>query len=127
MTPEYGLTPKQLELLNYLRLREAQGLAAPSMQEMAAAVGLAAASGALRLVEGLEARGFVRRLIARGRSVRVVYREHPVEQRLRDALIDRLAALPPEARLTPIQLMELIRETELEPPAMGAVQQGRAA
>jgi repressor LexA len=121
MIDRFGLTPKQHRLLQFLRARESQALPAPSLDEMAAALGLKARSGAHRLVAGLEERGFIRRIVARKRSVQVIYRAHPVADQLRGALIAAVAALPEGSRLTPIEAMTLIRETPLE------AQQGQAA
>jgi len=121
MIDRFGLTPKQHQLLQFLRARESQGLPAPSLDEMAAAVGLKAKSGAFRLVEGLEERGYIRRMLARKRSIQVIDRAHPVADQLRGALIAAVAALPEGSRLTPIEAMALIRETPLE------TRQGEAA
>jgi SOS-response transcriptional repressor LexA len=114
MTDRFGLTPQQHRLLQFLRAQESQGLPAPSLDEMAAAVGFKARSGALRLVVGLEERGYIRRIPGRQRSVQLVDRAHPVADQLRDALVEAVAALPEGARLTPIEVMALIRETPVE-------------
>jgi SOS-response transcriptional repressor LexA len=108
-----GTTPKQHRLLQFLCERESQRLPAPSLDEMAAAVGLQARSGAHRLVVGLEERGLVRRMAARKRSVQVIYRAHPVADQLRDTLIAAVGALPEGSRLAPIEVIALIRETPL--------------
>jgi repressor LexA len=110
MSDRFGVTPKQHRLLQFLRDRESQGLPAPSLDEMAAAVDIRSKSGAHRLVEGLVERGYVRRIARRGRSVRVVDRAPPVANRLRDDLIAAVAALPEGVRLTPVEVMALIRE-----------------
>jgi DNA-binding MarR family transcriptional regulator len=113
MSDRFGLTPKQHQLLQFLRARESQGLPAPSLDEMAAAVGLESKSGAHRLVAGLVERGYVRRMLERKRSVRVIDRAHPVADQVRDALVAAVAALPQGCRLTPMEVMALIRETAL--------------
>ena len=115
MRDRLGVTPKQHRLLQFLRERESLGLPAPSLDEMAAAVGLRARSGAHRLVAGLEERGHVRRIAARQRSVQVIHRAHPAADQLRDALIAAVAALPEGSRLTTIEVLALIRETPLAP------------
>jgi len=115
MADRLGVTPKQHRLLQFLRERESLGLPRPSLDEMAAAIGLKARSAAHRLVERLEERGYVRRIGARQRSVHVIYRAHPVADQLRDALIAAVAALPEGCRLTPSEAMALIRETPLNP------------
>jgi repressor LexA len=63
-----GLTPKQRELLAYLRERND----CPSFDEMRRALGLASASGVHRLIRGLEERGAVRRLHGRARAIEVI-------------------------------------------------------
>lgn len=124
---QLGLTRQQQRLLDFLRDREGQDLQAPSLDEMAAAVGLKAKSGALRLVCGLEERGYVVRKVARVRSVRLVHhRSHPVAQQLRDALVSRLADLPPDSRLTPLQVMHLVRDTPLDDAPVGKAAGGTA-
>ena len=110
-----GVTPKQYRLLQFLRERESLGLPRPTLDEMAAAIGLKARSGAHRLVEGLEERGYVRRVGGRKRSVHVIHRAHPVADQLRDALIAAVAALPEGCSLAPVEVMALIRETPLAP------------
>jgi len=110
-----GVTPKQYRLLQFLRERESLGGPRPTLDEMAAAIGLKAKSGAHGLVESLEERGYVRRIGGRKRSVHVIYRAHPVADQLRDALIAAVAALPEDCSLTPSEAMALIRETPLEP------------
>ncbi|WP_395021569.1 LexA family protein [Dongia sp.] len=111
-----GMTPQQHRLLQFLYEREAQDLPAPSLQEMAAALGLKSKSGVHRLLAGLEERGHVRRTPLRRRSVQVVYWKQgaapaPGDQLLGDALTDVLAMLPEHCRLTPSEIQYLIRET----------------
>ena len=115
MVNRLGVTPKQHRLLQFLSEREALGLPRPSLDEMAAAVGLKAKSGAHRLVKSLKERGYVQRIGGRKRSVHVIYRAHPVADQLRDALIAAVAALPESCSLTPSEAMALIRETPLVP------------
>jgi SOS-response transcriptional repressor LexA len=122
VTEQLGLTKQQRLLLDFLRDREKEDLAAPSLDEMAAAVGLKAKSGALRIVKGLEERGYLVRKVARVRSVRLVHhRSHPVAQQLRDALTRRLADLPADSQLSPLQVMQLIRDTPLDDAGEKAV------
>lgn len=65
-----GLTPRQLELLRFIRgYQLAHGGVAPTLAECAQGVGLRAKSGAHRLVCGLEERGVLRRLPNRERSI----------------------------------------------------------
>lgn len=69
MTP---LTAKQQELLDYLRLCER----APSFEEMKNALGLKSKSGVHRLVNALEERGYIRRLVDRARAIDLVEEPH---------------------------------------------------
>lgn len=120
MTAPLGLTKQQRTLLDFLHDREAHDLQAPSLDEMAAAIGLKSKSGALRLVCGLEERGYLVRKVARVRSVRLVHhRSHPVVHQLRDALINRLADLPADSLLTPLEVMRLVRDTPLDDAPAG--------
>jgi len=110
MTDQLGVTPAQHRLLQFLRERELLDLPAPSMDEMAAALGLKSKSGAHRLVAGLEERGHIRRIGRRRRSVQVVHPAHPVADQLREALVAAVAALPEGSRLTPGEVLALIRD-----------------
>lgn len=57
-----SLTPKQLELMRYLRAYiDARGCG-PSMDEMRISLGLASKAGVVRLLKGLEERGLIRRM-----------------------------------------------------------------
>lgn len=62
------LTPKQEELLRYLRSCER----CPTFDEMKDALGLKSKSGVHRLVVGLESKGFIRRLRDRARAIELV-------------------------------------------------------
>lgn len=65
-----GLTARQQELLRFIQgyVVEHKGVP-PSYEEMTFGIGVASKSGISRLVNGLEERGFVRRLPNRWRSV----------------------------------------------------------
>jgi repressor LexA len=63
-----GLTKMQSRALDFI----ASGDLSPSLQEIADHLGLVSRSGAARLVDGLEERGFVRRIPHRPRSLVVV-------------------------------------------------------
>lgn len=66
------LTRKQLELLDFIRLRiEADGVP-PSFDEMKDALDLKSKSGIHRLITALEERGFIRRLAHRARALEIV-------------------------------------------------------
>lgn len=65
------LTEKQRGLLDYLAKMQQAGKS-PSYDEMATAIGQASKSGVQRLVNGLEERGFIRRLPHHARSIEVL-------------------------------------------------------
>lgn len=66
------LTRKQLELLDFIRVRmEAEGVP-PSFDEMKEALDLKSKSGIHRLITALEERGFIRRLAHRARAIEIV-------------------------------------------------------
>ncbi|QCO54986.1 transcriptional repressor LexA [Pseudorhodobacter turbinis] len=66
------LTRKQLELLDFIRIRmEAEGVP-PSFDEMKVALDLRSKSGIHRLITALEERGFIRRLAHRARAIEIV-------------------------------------------------------
>jgi len=66
------LTRKQLELLDFIRVRvEADGVP-PSFDEMKDALDLRSKSGIHRLITALEERGFIRRLAHRARALEIV-------------------------------------------------------
>lgn len=72
-----GLTARQTKLLDFIRDRVQQDGFAPSYADMAAHLELKSKSGICRMVEGLEARGAVRRISKRARSIEVVDRRCP--------------------------------------------------
>ncbi len=66
------LTRKQLELLDFIRVRmEAEGVP-PSFDEMKEALDLRSKSGIHRLITALEERGFIRRLAHRARAIEII-------------------------------------------------------
>lgn len=77
------LTRKQRELLIFIAdyIEGNNGLG-PTLDEMAKALGLKAKSGAHRLVEGLEERGFIRRIPNRARAIEVLCRPDAEERQL---------------------------------------------
>ena len=66
------LTRKQLELLDFIRIRMDVDGVPPSFDEMKDALGLKSKSGIHRLITALEERGFIRRLPHRARALEVV-------------------------------------------------------
>jgi repressor LexA len=67
MSPTYGLTARQRELLAYLDEREF----CPSFREMREAIGVPHVS-VFRLLNQLEERGYIRRLSNRARAIEVL-------------------------------------------------------
>lgn len=66
------LTPRQKELLDYIRAYIDELGYSPSFDEMKAAVGLKSKSGIHRLLAALEERGFIRKLPHRARAIELV-------------------------------------------------------
>jgi len=66
------LTAKQAKLLHLLDDHIGQTGVAPSFDEMAEAMGLAAKSGIDRLILGLEDRGYIRRIPGKARAIEVL-------------------------------------------------------
>jgi repressor LexA len=66
------LTRKQLELLEFIRLRMDKDGVPPSFDEMKDALDLRSKSGIHRLITALEERGFIRRLAHRARALEIV-------------------------------------------------------
>lgn len=94
---QYSLTAKQAELLSYLRFHIAETGIAPSFEEMKEAMGLQSRSGIFRLIEALEARGYVRKFPNRARAIEIIEGKarkvtSPVKLATTEALIAELAA-----------------------------------
>lgn len=66
------LTRKQLELLDFIRIRVESDGVPPSFDEMKDALDLKSKSGIHRLITALEERGFIRRLAHRARALEIV-------------------------------------------------------
>jgi repressor LexA len=66
------LTRKQLELLDFIRVRMDVDGVPPSFDEMKEALDLRSKSGIHRLITALEERGFIRRLAHRARAIEIV-------------------------------------------------------
>lgn len=67
-----GLTPRQRELLDYIRARLAKDGVAPSFEEMREHLGVSSKSGVFQLLRTLEEKGRIRRLPDRARAIEVV-------------------------------------------------------
>lgn len=66
------LTQRQLQLLKYIQEYVREHNVSPSFEEMRAALRLKSKSGIHRLIQGLEERGYIRRLAYRARALEVV-------------------------------------------------------
>ena len=66
------LTRKQLQLLDFIRLRMEEEGVPPSFDEMKEALDLRSKSGIHRLITALEERGFIRRLAHRARAIEIL-------------------------------------------------------
>jgi DNA-binding MarR family transcriptional regulator len=66
------LTPRQAEVLGYLREHQVEHGFAPTVDELSQACGLGSAAGAHRMLKTLEAKGYVRRSPGRSRAVTLV-------------------------------------------------------
>lgn len=66
------MTPRQQQLLAFIRSYWAEKHCCPSYEEMMRAVNLRSKSGIHRMILGLEERGFIRRLQNRARSIEIV-------------------------------------------------------
>lgn len=80
------MTPREHDLLIWIGGFIAERGYSPSSEEMATAMGLASKSGVIRLIDSLEAQGFVRRRAHAQRSIEVV------SSLLRHRLLARLKA-----------------------------------
>lgn len=115
------LTRKQLELLDFIRIRMDRDGVPPSFDEMKEALDLRSKSGIHRLITALEERGFIRRLAHRARAIEIVKLPEAMEKagfspRVIDG--DRPAGPPPRAAM----LVQALHAIEL--PVMGRIAAG---
>jgi SOS-response transcriptional repressor LexA len=97
-----GLTPRQRDVLAFIARYQAAHDCAPSLQEIADALGMKAKSQAHKLIRGLQERGAVRALPGRQRSIRIIGEAptHPASTDLVEAvrvLLDNIRREDPEA------------------------------
>lgn len=85
-----ALTAKQRELLDFLKAYSSEFAQMPSFDEMRKGLGLASKSGVHRLIEALEERGFIRRIINRARAIEIVESPHLPPADLRIAEVGEL-------------------------------------
>ena len=101
------LTRKQLELLDFIRVRmDAEGVP-PSFDEMKDALDLRSKSGIHRLITALEERGFIRRLAHRARAIEIL--------KLPDAM-DRPGFSATRPAAAPGFAPKVIRGDRIDPP-----------
>ena len=67
----YGLTPRQKKLFDFIKSYMKKEPVAPSYEEMMRAAGLRSKSGVHKIVLNLEARGWIKRLPGKNRSIRI--------------------------------------------------------
>ncbi|SEM93276.1 SOS-response transcriptional repressor, LexA [Gemmobacter aquatilis] len=119
------LTRKQLELLDFIRLRMDKDGVPPSFDEMKEALDLRSKSGIHRLITALEERGFIRRLAHRARAIEIVKLPEAMERPgFSPKLVEggRPAAAPPIA--PPPGAMPVAAVYALELPVMGRIAAG---
>ncbi|MFN3607002.1 MAG: transcriptional repressor LexA [Cypionkella sp.] len=85
------LTRKQLELLEFIRLRMDKDGVPPSFDEMKDALDLRSKSGIHRLITALEERGFIRRLAHRARALEIVKLPESMERAAQERAEIKLA------------------------------------
>lgn len=115
------LTRKQLELLDFIRIRMDRDGVPPSFDEMKEALDLRSKSGIHRLITALEERGFIRRLAHRARAIEIVKLPEAMERPGFSPRViegDKPAAPPPRGAMA----LEGIYALEL--PVMGRIAAG---
>jgi len=116
------LTRKQLELLDFIRVRMDVDGVPPSFDEMKEALDLRSKSGIHRLITALEERGFIRRLAHRARAMEIVKLPEAMERPgFSPRVITGDRAAPHAAPRNAIAV-EPIHATEL--PVMGRIAAG---
>ena len=75
-----SITPREADLLAFLKSHSGGTGLMPSFQEMQDALGLKSKSGVHRLIEGLEQRGRIRRMKGHARAIEILDKE-PVDLR----------------------------------------------
>lgn len=115
------LTRKQLELLDFIRIRMDRDGVPPSFDEMKDALDLRSKSGIHRLITALEERGFIRRLAHRARAIEIVKLPEAME---RPGFSPRLVADNPAPPPRPAAAREIVAADALELPVMGRIAAG---
>jgi len=102
------LTRKQSDLLQFIERHLADHGIAPSFEEMKEAVNLQSKSGIHRLINGLEERGFIRRLPHRARALEVIRPQENQKPLLSNAINSQMIDIPIMGRIaagTPIEAL----------------------
>ena len=117
------LTRKQLELLDFIRVRMDVDGVPPSFDEMKEALDLRSKSGIHRLITALQERGFIRRLAHRARAIEIVKLPDAMERPgFSPRVITGDKVAPPAAAPRNAITVEPIYATEL--PVMGRIAAG---
>lgn len=117
------LTRKQLELLDFIKVRLDRDGVPPSFDEMKDALDLRSKSGIHRLIIALEERGFIRRLAHRARAIEIVKLPDVIEKSSFTPRViegDKPAAAPAQPR----GAMDVSTLHALEIPVMGRIAAG---
>ena len=117
------LTRKQLELLDFIRIRMDVDGVPPSFDEMKEALDLRSKSGIHRLITALEERGFIRRLAHRARALEIIKLPEAMERAgfsLKVIAGDKVA--PPRAALPVVAASNASNAMDL--PVMGRIAAG---
>lgn len=123
------LTRKQLELLDFIRIRvESEGVP-PSFDEMKDALDLKSKSGIHRLITALEERGFIRRLAHRARALEIVKLPEAMEKagfmpRVVQGSKPPAPPAPPPRPAAAFDVEPNIAANSLEIPLMGRIAAG---
>ena len=116
------LTRKQLELLDFIRVRMDVDGVPPSFDEMKEALDLRSKSGIHRLITALEERGFIRRLAHRARAIEIVKLPEAMERPGFSPRVITGDKIAPPAVPRNAMAVEPIYATEL--PVMGRIAAG---
>ncbi len=122
------LTRKQLELLDFIRLRlDADGVP-PSFDEMKDALELKSKSGIHRLITALEERGFIRRLPHRARALEIVKLPEAMEKAgFSPRVVQGSKVTPPAPPPRPVAAFEIDPNSAanaMDIPMMGRIAAG---
>ena len=113
------LTRKQMELLDFIKVRMDRDGVPPSFDEMKEALDLRSKSGIHRLITALEERGFIRRLAHRARAIEIIKLPEAMEKPgFSPKVIQGDKVAPPKGA------MDLSAIHAIELPVMGRIAAG---